>query len=397
MPPAKRKIGIISCDPSWRGLAFTVIIPSMEVKESFLYDMKELDESKNYRHPVRSIKTIQRIYDDMFQKVPQLQLIDKVIMESQHKTNMQVLSWLIVSNLLPRISTTDVEYISPLTCKKKFDIALTGTHHGNKVAAVKFIEGAKNRLVASETVSEHNTADACLLLNTYLQTTKNIIYEQLDDWSSMAPLQVGDKFKCPKCKQNTGVLRFCEKKDSKFFNRYFLTCWWINNKGEDNEKKCGNFEPLYENLPTLKNGKVKEWVLVTGNENNNEEEEQDDDVVVTGSKRKLPEKKGPPSKKTTKIEAPLPPSVGDKPATQQQIVSALKKMNEAIKAVCADMESSLSAKIESLAEDMSSIKESLGKLMDLADEEKDNGEIPEREDESQLKVVTREELDDITF
>ncbi len=402
MPKAKRITGIISCDPSWRGLAFTVNIPGLDYRRSFLYDMKNYDNSKNYRHPTRTTRTIQRIYDDMFQKAPELQLIDKIIMESQHKTNMQVLSWLLVSNLLPRLAEADVEYISPLACKSKFDIALTGTHHGNKVAATVFVENSKNRLVASETVTEHNTADACLLLNTYLQTTKNIIYKSIDDWSTMA-LEVGTKFVCPKCGNNTGVLRYCEKEGSKLFGKHFLTCWWVNDKNKSTEKKCTGFTGLFSNKPVPKNGMVGDWKVITGDEDVEVEEE------TTTKSKKRPAKvepKGQPAKKAAKVEAPLPPSIGEKPVTQQQIISALKKLSDAIKTSNSDMEARIMSRFDEIQTELSELKESFDNLLasvsaEAPAENQLSEELPAGQSEhiqdSQKKIVTQEELDEIVF
>jgi hypothetical protein len=379
-----------------------VFLPSFNLKRSFLYDLKEIDPSKNYRHPIRTTKTIQKVFDDMFRKCPEIQAVDKVIMESQHKTNMQILSWLLVSNLLPRLSGANVEYISPLACKRNFKIPLTGTHHGNKVAATVFVENSKNRLVASETVTEHNTADACLLLNTYLQTTKNIIYKSIDDWSTMA-LEVGTKFVCPKCGNNTGVLRFCEKQGSKLYGKHFLTCWWVHDKDKPGEKKCTGFTGLFSNKPVPKNGMVGDWKVLTGDEDAEVEEQ------TTTKSKKRPAKvepKGQPAKKAAKVEAPLPPSIGEKPATQQQIITALKKLSDAIKSSNSDMEARIMSRFDEIQTELSELKESFDNLLasvsaEAPAENQLSEELPagqqENTQESQKKIVTQEELDEIVF
>lgn len=313
MAPRIKIRGILACDPSWRGLAFIVCVPSLGYNRSYLYDLKEFDKSKKYKHPVRTTNIIQKVYDDLFQKEPNMPLVDKIIMESQHKPNMQVLHWLLVGSILPRLGKVSTEYISPLSWKAHFGIQLTGTHGGNKAAAVGFVENSKNRLVAADTVSDHNTADACLLLNSYLETTKNTIYKDINDWSEMANLvqvsaagEPGTKLVCPKCKNKTGVVRKCMDESKKNFGKHFLTCWHTFNKGTEGEKKCGNFKALSTYVPKIVNGYVdKTWRVCDGTE--------DDDEVVevpptTGQKRALPvapAKVQPPTKKTIPA-APTP-------------------------------------------------------------------------------------------
>lgn len=311
MAPRIKVTGILSCDPSWRGLAFILHVPSMGYSRSFLYDLKDYDKSKQYKHPTRTTKIIQKVLDDLFEKEPHMILVDKIVMESQHKINMQVLSWLLVANILPRVGQASIEYVSPLAWKANFGIALTGTHKGNKAAAEKFVEDSKNRLVASETVTENNTADACLVLNSYLETTKNTIQKHIDDWSSMANLvevssagNPGTKLICPKCKQKTGVVRLCTDESKKNYNKHFLTCWWVHNKGAENEKKCGNFKALYSNIPKVIDGFVdKTWKVVTGDE----EDEVVEVLPKAGVKRPLPQKSEPaPAAKRTIPAAPPP-------------------------------------------------------------------------------------------
>lgn len=412
MAPRKRVVAILSCDPSWRGLAFILHIPSLDYNRSFLYDLKEYDKSKQFKHPKRTTVLIQRIYDDMFEKEERMILIDKIIMESQHKTNMQILSWLLISNLLPRLGKASVEYISPLTCKGNFNIVLTGTHHGNKVAAVNFVENSKNRLVASETVTENNTADACLLLNTYLQTTKNHLINNINEWSSMSNLvkvsvsgETGTKLVCPKCKNNTGVVRKCTDPEKKNYNKHFLTCWWEHDKGTDAAKRCGNFKALYENIPKIVNGFVdKTWKVVS--------DDNDEDVSYVGQKRKMeePKEQPPPKKKIATAPAPKPiPSENLANIDGQQIIAGvsnhLKKACEAIKNHIDMRINELYMKLEvrsdkmedevrnngfTSAEILSILKAAT--TQDQAETTEDQGQEPPC---SQIKLIDSQELDDI--
>lgn len=365
MAPRIRVTAILSCDPSWRGLAFILFVPSLSYKRSFLYDLRDYDQTKKYKHPVRTTNILQTVFDDMFQKEETLHLVDKVIVESQHKTNMQVLSWLISSNLMARLGKASFEYISPLRWKSHFGIELTGTHAGNKAAAVEFVENSKNRLVASETVIEHNTADACLLLNSYLETTKNIIYKNIEDWSSMAEVEVGvTKLVCPKCKNNSGVVRKCEDPEKKMYGKHFITCWWTNNRGQDNEKKCGNFKALYANVPKIVNGFVdKTWKVA-------DYEGGEDEVVEvtkpsTGAKRAPPAAKQPPAKKIAAAPPPVPTPGPNMALTFTQFGTNLQKAVASLKEFNGERLDALNEKTEALTGIVHQMYQNMGEMQNV--------------------------------
>lgn len=408
MPPAKKIVGVFVCDPSWRGLGFIVHIPSLNYNQSYLYDLKEFDKSKKYKHPSRTVVSIQKVFDDLFQREDKMGLVDKVIMESQHKLNMQVLSWMLVANLMPRLQEeAHIEYLSPLRWKAEMKVAITKSHYGNKAEAVAAVERNKAALAASETVFDHNTADACLMLNTYLSTTKNIIQKNLDDWSSMALVvstsgSPGTKFICPKCKQNTGALRICTDENKKTYKKHFMNCWWTVDKGLPTEKKCGAYGQLYENLPKLVNntittksfGKELVWKVV-----GTDEPEIEEIKPSVGQKRKPePATKVQPAKK----QATEPDQSSASYRNSALIVPLLKKMAEAIKAVnnAVDEQGERFSKIET---DLAEIRKlllatiAIPQTDDLTPEQEHSDEETEYAQTKESQIITKEELDEIEF
>ena len=417
MAPRKQHVAVLSCDPSWRGLAFILYIPSLGVKQSFLFDLKDYDKSKAYKHPSRTLKSIQGMYDTMFLMEPRMNLVDKLIMESQYKTNMQVLSWLLVANLLPRTEVTEVEYISPLTCKRNFNIELTGTHHGNKKAATSFVEKAKVDLAASETVFDHNTADACLLLNTYLQTTKNIIHNNINDWSMSVTIVAAQKggpegttFICPMCKNESGKLRKAGP-TSKMNGKYFLNCWWKNNMGKENEEPCKAFQLIGYKIPTvLPGGYVddkKKW-KIAGYDDGQDELPQDEPV---GQKRYAQSNKGPERKqqKTTNQQ-----TTGEKQITQRQVIDLTQKAVSAVKENQDLSTQKLYAYLQNIETKLHAVAHTMKMTLELLKEEKrETGkkEVIECEDgledtnsqespqcsqaNQEIKLISQEELDEI--
>ena len=353
MAPRIKVTGVLSCDPSWRGLAFILHVPSFEYSRSFLYDLKEFDKSKQYKHPARTTNIIQKVYDEMFDQEPRMFLVDKVIMESQHKPNMQALSWLLIANLLPRLSKVSTEYVSPLAWKAHFAIALTGSHQGNKDAAEEFVEISKNRLVASETVTDHNTADACLLLNSYLETTKNQLLNNIEDWSMEA--EVGTKLFCPKCKNTkpTGVVRYCDDNTKKNYGKHFLTCWGMVGYGTENEKRCGNFKVLYPNPPKIVNGFIdKTWKVDDGSG-------PAEPTESTGQKRSLPpapKTEQPPVKKIAAAPPPKPQAGSSMPVDIHTMSSLIMKhMQGVVTAINSKIDASKEEIIQVLREQSASL------------------------------------------
>ncbi len=418
MAPRIKVTAILSCDPSWRGLAFILFVPSLSYKRSFLYDLRDYDQSKKYKHPVRTTNILQMVFNDMFQKEQCLYLVDKVIVESQHKTNMQVLSWLISSNMMARLGKASFEYISPLRWKSHFGIELTGSHSGNKAAAIEFVENNQNRLVASETVTEHNTADACLLLNTYLETTKNIIYKNLDDWSSMTEVEVGiTKLVCPKCKNNSGVVRKCEDPEKKMYGKHFITCWWTNNKGQDNEKKCGNFKALYANVPKIVNGFVDKTWKVVDYEGESDEVVEEVSKPSTGTKRAAPAAKQPPAKKIAAAPPPVPTPGPNMPLTFLQFGTNLQKAVASLKEFNGERFDAIHEKTENLTGLVHQLYQQVGDIQNMltticnaltsADQDHDTVQTGYTDEQPQERLSQSQhvpplplepgELDDISF
>lgn len=358
MAPRIKVTAILSCDPSWRGLAFTLHVPSLSYNRAFLYDFQDYDKSKKYKHPVRTTNVIQRIFNDMFEKERRLELVDKIIMESQHKSNMQVLSWLISSNLMARLGKTSLEYISPLHWKAHFGIKLTGTHSGNKAAAVAFVEDSKSRLTASETVTEHNTADACLLLNSYLETTKNIIYKDIDDWSEMTEVEVGvTKFKCPECGNNSGIVRKVLDESKASFGKHFLTCWWTLDKTCNPPKKCKGYQMLSHYVPKIKNNALGKWIVAGS--------PQSEDVIevnapVSGQKRK--------TAPGTNLPVPKRPALAPALISTQTAALSVQQFNGTMKKAVDSLKDFNGERLDALNERMENVFQTVNHMHSKIDE-----------------------------
>ena len=231
-----KSIALLACDPGWRGLAFTLYIPSLNYVSTRLFHLN-IDAKKGYKKPMNTIPIlVDTIREQYMREEPALCLVDKIIIESQFRSNMQVLSYLIVSVLRSLLSSVKVETISALKCKRMFNVELGGSHHENKKRMLEFVTNHKDELIGGDTATNHDTADSVILLNTYLKEKKRRLEHNIDNFT-----MAGTAVVCP----NTGMKGYLRivNKEGPNHGKYFLTC---DTKDPDNKggfKWLGKTEP----------------------------------------------------------------------------------------------------------------------------------------------------------
>lgn len=209
--------GILACDPGWRGLAFTLYIPSLQYTSTSLFRLNYTN-NKAYKSPVNTIPLlVDQIINHYWKEEPRLQLVDKIIIEGQHRVNMQQLSWLIHAVLLSHLPLAKVEYISPLKCKRLFGVELGKNHKANKDRMLEYVVQHKHELIGGETVTTHDTADSIILLNTFLKEKKRRVCKNV-----FTAVMTSYKIQCPICANPTGAIKKCSKAPNA--ERYFITC-----------------------------------------------------------------------------------------------------------------------------------------------------------------------------
>lgn len=210
--------GILACDPGWRGLSFTLYVPSLDYTSTRLFRLN-YTKNKSYKRPVNTIPLlVEQIKNIYWKEEPRLQFVDKIILESQHKLNMQQLSWSIHAVLLTLMPHAKVEYISPLKCKRLFKIPLGENWKENKDRMLEYVITHKNELIAGDTVTTHDTADSIILLNTFFKEKKRRVCTEVITTTTMS----SHKITCPQCNNPTGAVKQCQKPPNA--GKYFLTC-----------------------------------------------------------------------------------------------------------------------------------------------------------------------------
>lgn len=215
--------GILTCDPSWRGLAFIIYVKSLNYCNSYLYDLKDYSTNKNFKQPKYTIPLLIEVLKNFRKQEKLWRLIDVVVLENQYKQNMKTLCLLLAAVLQSKLIGCKVEYMSALTCKRKYGIGLGDNHYQNKMRMLNYVTENKDELIAGRYVKDHNTADACILLNTWLTHKKRNIHASIEEYADMnknSPVLI-----CPKCEQSTGSLKQCgEKAKPENVGKWFVVC-----------------------------------------------------------------------------------------------------------------------------------------------------------------------------
>lgn len=335
--------GVLTCDPSWTGLAFTIHVPSLQYNSSVVMDLTTIHEKKqSITNPLTYIPLVVRAISILYKKRPYIRFCDKLIIESQFTESMKQLNYVIITSVLSKSPYMTVEYLSALTCKRKNNVSYGEGWYQNKKNALEYVTANKDKLIAGDTVLDHNTADSILILNTWLNLKKRHLYTNREDYLfDMATEQHFEvpfelkhtKWECPICKYHTGKMYLCKKLSEKSTQdrrgHFFIRCTAFE---DDKARKCGALTWLGKSLPVISKtgtiGNTTIGIWTKGNGSNmppREEQAQGYDcintipVVALGNKRKRED------------------DIGDDPANKiskdnalEDIVSVLSSKQEAL-------------------------------------------------------------------
>lgn len=224
--------GVITCDPSWVGLAFTVYVPSVSYTKSVVYNLKNFTDKKNIEKPMVYIHAVNDVIRRLRVDIPWVRICDKLIMESQFMENMKVLAYVIATSLIARYPMLSMENLSALTCKRHYKIPLMSNHYENKKKMFQYVTGNKHNLIAGDTVKDHNTADSIIILNTWLGLKRRHLYKTPEEYCMASELPFKLKYtrwECPICTYHSGKMWIVKNPPKKsntksLVGHYFIKC-----------------------------------------------------------------------------------------------------------------------------------------------------------------------------
>lgn len=253
--------GVVTCDPSWKGLAFTIHIPSLKYNDSVVMDLSVLLENKKtLLQPIVYIPLVVTAIKELIKKRPCIRLCDKLIIESQFKENMKTLSTVIASVIQTRLPHIKLEKLSALKCKRTYGVKYGEGHADNKKNMYNYVTGNKDKLIAGDTVKDHNTADSIIILNTWLTLKNRHFYKTPEEYAlDMTevhydlPFELKDAwFFCPSCKLPEGKLYICKNPPKTEGGRDMRGNFLISCRRDE----CPNMAFLGKKLPTIVNNQI---------------------------------------------------------------------------------------------------------------------------------------------
>lgn len=225
--------GVVSCDPSLLGLAFTIHIPSLNYNKSLLYNIRDRipTESKRKKifNPTFYLPLLIDLFDEIVEEEPSIFLCDKLIIESQFHENMKTLSKSISLIMMCKFPGLKVEQMSALKCKRFNNVPYGVSHFDNKKNMYNYVKENQKTLIAGDTLIDHNTADSIIILNTWLSLKKRHFYTNHEDYATMADdldfVIKNSWFTCPICKFDTGkIFQIKNAKNAAMNGGHFVKC-----------------------------------------------------------------------------------------------------------------------------------------------------------------------------
>jgi hypothetical protein len=314
-----KTVGLLAIDPGWRGLAITLYLPMFNMTSTRLFQLN-IDAKKGYTRPANTIPLlVNAIKEQLLKEDHSLLFVDKIIIESQFRQNMQVLSYLILCVFQTLLPDVKIEMISALKCKRMFGVPLGSSHYENKQRMLRYVLDHKHELIGGKTVTNHDTADSVILLNTYLKEKPRRLETSIENVFTMVE---GTEVECPKC-FSKGHVRVV-KRPGKNCGKYFMTCSQYKDDNKCGFKFLGYDEPEITEIDGVQY--IDEW-RVFG---------QDSQPV--GTKRKAPPAKttkAPPAKVkpgALKVSQVVQPIKAVASVTKEEV---LKMMVDMVKTITA--------------------------------------------------------------
>jgi len=297
MPP-KVKLGysrgIIACDPSALGLAFTIYIPSLHFSKSMVFNLrdfiKEGKKIKKILNPEKYVPLLVELFDDLKNNEPCISFCDKLIIETQFKENMKLLVMNICTLFLVYYPGIKIEKMSALKCKRAYNISYGDGHYDNKIKMYQYVKNNKKTLIAGDTLIDHNTADSIIILNTWVSLKRRHFFTEPEEYAIAASMDENGFLtfemkhtwlRCPICKYDTGkIFQIKNGKTPAMNGQTFIKC---QNTRCNASSFLGHMriEPKQTQAldgskeTTIGNKKVGLWALTNGdNKPNNFYEEQ---------------------------------------------------------------------------------------------------------------------------
>lgn len=194
MAPRKQKQpGIISCDPSFKGMAWAMYLPALATQEAKCYDIREERKIYDTAEMIRDL-----VYRHLIKMIEDFKLVHECsmfVIEGQFKRKMIRLQETVCSQM--RVLFPDMKIlVIPAYSTRKFFGTNTSSYYQNKKESINFLKANPQLLVGELWSNNDNICEAIILLN-HLAQKKSLEFDKSIPFEAMAPITPID---CTDCK-----------------------------------------------------------------------------------------------------------------------------------------------------------------------------------------------------
>lgn len=214
MPPKKKHDGILSCDPSFKGMAFSMYLPGLSYQDARCYDIREDRKIYDTQEMTRELvyKNLCQLRKDM----PLSVYCSIFVIEGQFKKKMIRLQEAVCNQV--RVMFPEIKIITiPAYSTRKFFGTNTESYYQNKKESINFLKRNPQLLVAELWSNNDNICEAIILLNHLVQKQALELHEAMSYSYSQQP----NRPDCPTCKQPAGSAMSTSEKNP---NRPYWKC-----------------------------------------------------------------------------------------------------------------------------------------------------------------------------
>jgi hypothetical protein len=268
MPPKKKLLheGVLSCDPSFKGMAFAAYIPGLSWQDARCYDIRE--ERKIYDTQEMTRELVYRNLLQMMNDMPLVMYCSVFVIEGQFKKKMIRLQESVCNQIRVFLPSIKIVTIPAYSTRKYFGTN-TDSYYQNKKESIKFLKLNPQLLVSEQWSNNDNICEAIILLNHLVQ--KQALEFSQSKRKKMSSLHSEpNRPDCPTCKQPAGCAKSeseknpgrlywrCENRDctkyqeKKSFLAFFGEESKIGKWGKQTNKRSADTNPVVNLVPVAK-------------------------------------------------------------------------------------------------------------------------------------------------
>ena len=211
MPPKKKHDGVLSCDPSFKGMAFALYLPSLSWQDARCYDIRENRKIYDTQEMTRELvhKNLLQLFEDM----PLIEYCSIFVIEGQFKKKMIRLQESVCNQIRALLPNVKIVTIAAYSTRNYFGTN-TDSYYQNKKESINFLKRNPQLLLSELWVNNDNVCEAIILLNHLVQKQAlEFSKSKRKKMSTGFAINTPNRPDCPTCKQPAGMAESTSEKN----------------------------------------------------------------------------------------------------------------------------------------------------------------------------------------